>query len=209
MTDASRRIVLGALLLGIAVMFAATVAWRLDGKPLVHDHAPAATAQAPAQMPPAQPAPGTPDKAKMEQAAQSPQAMAIMGLMQKMKENPNDVETLLALAQTFAEQGDMEGAKDMIQRATVAAPSDHRPPYLLGVVLGGQGKWQEAAEQLERSVALKDDASARYSLGVIWRYHLKDEAKARAHFDTAAKISNDPALASMIKAELDKAAETK
>ena len=38
MTDATRRIVLGALLLGIAVMFAATVAWRLDGKPLVHDH---------------------------------------------------------------------------------------------------------------------------------------------------------------------------
>ena len=209
MTDATRRIVLGALLLGIGVMFAATVAWRLDGKPLVHDHGTVATAQAPAQMPPAQPAPGTPDKAKMEQAAQSPQAMAIMGLMQKMKENPNDVDTLLALAQTFAEQGDMEGAKDMIQRATVAAPSDHRPPYLLGIVLGGQGKWQEAAEQLERSVTLKDDASARYSLGVIWRYHLKDEAKARAHFDTAAKLSNDPALASMIKAELDKAAETK
>ena len=209
MTDATRRIVLGALLLGIGVMFAATVAWRLDGKPLVHDHGTVAMAQAPAQMPPAQPAPGTPDKAKMEQAAQSPQAMAIMGLMQKMKENPNDVDTLLALAQTFAEQGDMEGAKDMIQRATVAAPSDHRPPYLLGIVLGGQGKWQEAAEQLERSVSLKDDASARYSLGVIWRYHLKDEAKARPHFDMAAKLSNDPALASMIKAELDKVAETK
>ena len=209
MTDASRRIVLGALLLGIGVMFAATVAWRLDGKPLVHDHAPAATAQAPAQMPPAQPAPGTPDKTKMEQAAQSPQAMAIMGLMQKMKENPNDVDTLLALAQTFAEQGDMEGAKDMIQRATVAAPSDHRPPYLLGIVLGGQGKWQEAAAQLERSVALKDDASARYSLGVIWRYHLKDDAKARPHFEAAARLSNDPNLASMVKAELDKAAEAK
>ena len=209
MTDATRRIVLGALLLGIGVMFAATVAWRLDGKPLVHDHGTAATAQAQAQMPPAQPAPGTPDKAKMEQAAQSPQAMAIMGLMQKMKENPNDVDTLLALAQTFAEQGDMEGAKDMIQRATVAAPADHRPPYLLGIVLGGQGKWQEATEQLERSVTLKDDASARYSLGVIWRYHLKNEAKARPHFDMAAKLSNDPALASMIKAELDKAAEAK
>ena len=209
MTDAVRRIVLGALLLGIGVMFAATVAWRLDGKPLVHDHGTAATAQAPAQMPPAQPAPGTPDKAKMEQAAQSPQAMAIMGLMQKMKENPNDVETLLALAQTFAEQGDMEGAKDMIQRATVAAPSDHRPPYLLGVVLGGQGKWQEAAEQLKRSVSLKDDASARYSLGVIWRYHLKEDTKARQHFDAASKLSSDPALASMIKAELDKTPEAK
>jgi len=103
----------------------------------------------------------------------------------------------------------MEGAKDMIQRATVAAPSDHRPPYLMGVVLGGQGKWQEAAEQLERSVSLKDDASARYSLGVIWRYHLKDEAKARSHFEKAAVLSGDPSLTSMIKAELDKTAGTK
>ena len=156
MTDATRRIVLGALLLGIGVMFAATVAWRLDGKPLVHDHGTAATNQAPAQMPPAQPAPGTPDKAKMEQAAQSPQAMAIMGLMQKMKENPNDVETLLSLAQTFAEQGDMEGAKDMAQRAIVAAPSDHRPPYLLGVVLGGQGKWHRCLSSLFNRFRMAD-----------------------------------------------------
>jgi hypothetical protein len=83
----------------------------------------------------------------------------------------------------------MEGAKDMAQRAIVAAPSDHRAPYLLGIVLGGQNKWREAAEQLERSVALKDEASARYSLGVIWRYHLKDESKAHAHFDMAAVIA--------------------
>ena len=204
MTDPSRRIVLCALLLGIGVMLAPSVAWRMDGKPLVHEHAPAATAQAPAQMPSAQPAPGTPDKAKMEQAAQSPQAMAIMGLMQKMKENPNDVETLLALAQTFAEQGDMEGAKDMIQRAAVAAPADHRPPYLMGVVLGGQGKWQEAADQLERSISLKDDASARYSLGVIYRYHLKQDDKARTHFEAASKLDGDASLASMIQAELAK-----
>ena len=95
----------------------------------------------------------------------------------------------------------------MLQRAIVAAPSDARPPYLLGVVLGGQGKWQEAAEQLERSVSLGDDASARYSLGVIYRYHLKQEDKARQQFDLAAKLSQDPALASMIKAELAKAVQ--
>ncbi len=209
MTDASRRIVLGALALGMAAIFAAAVMWRLGDHPLVHDHGPQAAmqAQAPAQMPPAGVAPGAPDKAKMEQAAQSPQAMAIMGLMQKMKENPNDVGTLLAIAQLFAEQGDLEGAKEMIQRAAVAAPSDHRPPYLMGVVLGGQGKWQEAAAQLERSISLKDDASARYSLGVILRYHLGETDKARPHFEAASKLSTDASLSAMIKSELDKAAK--
>ena len=58
-------------------------------------------------------------------------------------------------------------------------------------------------------MSIKDDASARYSLGVIWRYHLKDEAKARPHFEAAARLSGDQALSGMIKAELDKAAEAK
>jgi len=207
MTESARRIVLGALALGIGAIFAVSVSWRLGDHPLVHDHGSVAEAPAPAKSAPAPAMPGEPDRAKVEQMGQSPQAMAIMGLMQKMKENPNDVETLLALAQTFAEQGDPEGAQEMLQRAIVAAPSDARPPYLLGVVLGGQGKWQEAAEQLERSVSLGDDASARYSLGVIYRYHLKQEDKARQQFDLAAKLSQDPALASMIKAELAKAVQ--
>jgi tetratricopeptide (TPR) repeat protein len=203
MTDSSRRIVLGVLALGMAAIFAASVAWRLGDHPLVHDHGPKAVAQAPVQSAPS--SPGAPDKTKMEQAAQSPQAMAIMGLMQKMKENPNDVETLLGIAQLFAERGDLDGAMDMIQRAVVAAPSDHRPPYLMGVVLGGQGKWQEAAAQLERSISLKDDASARYSLGVILRYHLGQADKALPHFEAASKLSNDASLSAMIKSELDKA----
>ena len=172
-------------------------------KKISHGQKAAAQAEAPKHMPPA--SPGAPDKAKMEQAAQSPEAMAIMGLMQKMKENPNDVDNLLAIAQLFAERSDFEGAMEMIQRAAVAAPSDSRPPYLMGVVLGGQGKWQEAAAQLERSISLKDDASARYSLGVILRYHLGQNEKARPHFEKAAELNTDQALASMIKAELDKA----
>jgi tetratricopeptide (TPR) repeat protein len=205
MTEGSRRIVLGALALGIAAMFASAVAWRMGDHPLVHNHGPQTVAQnSPSQTAPAPASPGEPDRKKMEQAAQSPQAKAIMGFMQKMKENPNDVENLLGLAQLFAEQGDFEGAMDMIQRATVAAPSDSRPPYLMGVVLGGQGKWQEAAEQLERSISLKDDASARYSLGVIYRYHLKQDDKARAHFESASKLGGDASLASMIQAELAK-----
>ena len=208
MTEASRRIVLGALSLGIAAMFASAVAWRMGDHPLVHNHGTQAVTQnAPKQAAQASLSPGEPDRKKIEQAAQSPQAMAIMGFMQKMKENPNDVDNLLGIAQLFAEQGDFDGAKDMIQRAAVVAPSDSRPPYLMGVVLGGQGKWQEAADQLERSISLKDDASARYSLGVILRYHLGETDKARPHFEAASKLSTDASLSAMIKSELDKAAK--
>lgn len=196
MTDSSRRIVLGALSLGIAAMFVLSVAWRMGDHPLIRQKAPASVAQKASG--------GDAMRSMMEQGADSPQGQAIMGLMQKMKDNPNDVDTLLQLSSLFAEQGNAEGAKEMAQRALVAAPSDHRPPYLLGVLLSREGNWAEAASQLERSISLKDDAATRYSLAVIYRYHLKQEDKARANYETAARICDDPALASMIRAELDK-----
>lgn len=196
MTDSSRRIVLGALSLGIAAMFVLSVAWRMGDHPLIRQKAPASVAQKASS--------GDAMRSMMEQGADSPQGQAIMGLMQKMKDNPNDVDTLLQLSSLFAEQGNAEGAKEMAQRALVAAPSDHRPPYLLGVLLSREGNWAEAASQLERSISLKDDAATRYSLAVIYRYHLKQEDKARANYETAARICDDPALASMIRAELDK-----
>ena len=196
MTDSSRRIVLGALSLGIAAMFVLSVAWRMGDHPLIRQKAPASVAQKASG--------GDAMRSMMEQGGDSPQGQAIMGLMQKMKDNPNDVDTLLQLSSLFAEQGNAEGAKEMAQRALVAAPSDHRPPYLLGVLLSREGNWAEAASQLERSISLKDDAATRYSLAVIYRYHLKQEDKARANYETAARICDDPALASMIRAELDK-----
>ena len=191
MTNSSRRIVLGALGLGIVVMFALSIAWRMGDHPLIRQRAAqTAAADAPRSM--------------MEQGAESPQGQAVMSLMQKMKDNPNDVDTLLEIARIFAEQGDNEGAKSMAERAVGAAPSDARPPYILGVHLSREGAWDEAAKQLERSISLKDDAATRYSLAVIYRYHLKQENKARENYEIAARICEDPALASMIKAELDK-----
>ncbi|WP_418764931.1 tetratricopeptide repeat protein [Mailhella sp.] len=193
MTDSSRRVVLVALALGIGAMFALSVAWRMGDHPLVR------------QKPVAQTAPANDaSRAMTQQGADSPQGQAIMSLMQAMKNNPNDVNTLLQLASLFAEQGNVDGAKDMAQRALVAAPSDHRPPYLMGVLLSREGAWADAAAQLERSIAMKDDAATRYSLAVLYRYHLGQEDKARANYEAAAKICDDPSLASMIKAELDK-----
>ncbi len=191
MTNSSRRIVLGALGLGIVVMFAFSIAWRMGDHPLIRQRAAQTSA---AETP----------RSMMEQGAESPQGQAVMSLMQKMKDNPNDVDTLLEIARIFAEQGDNEGAKSMAERALVAAPSDARPPYIMGVLLSREGAWDEAAKQLERSISLKDDAATRYSLAVIYRYHLKQENKARENYEIAARICEDPALASMIKAELDK-----
>ncbi len=195
MTDSSRHVILTALALGLGAMFALSVAWRMGDHPLVHRKT-ASTAQT---------APATDAVRNMtEQGMDSSEEQAIMNLMQKMKENPHDADTLLELAGIFAEQGNAEGAKDMVERAVVAAPSDHRAPYLMGVILAREGNWTEAASQLERSLSLKDDAATRYSLAVIYRYHLQQEDKARENFETAARICNDESLSAMIRTELEK-----
>ena len=133
MTNSSRRIVLGALGLGIVVMFALSIAWRMGDHPLIRQRA-------------AQTAATETPRSMMEQGAESPQGQAVMSLMQKMKDNPNDVDTLLEIARIFAEQGDNEGARSMAERALVAAPSDARPPYIMGVLLSREGAWDEAAK---------------------------------------------------------------
>lgn len=191
MTEASRRIVLGALALGIGAMFALSLAWRMGDHPLVRQNTRPAAQASPAQAP-------------AEAQADSPEHEAVMALMQKLQSNPNDVDTLLHLASLFAERGDNDAARNMAERAGVAAPSDHRPAYLMGVLLAREEKWKEAAESLERSIHLKDDAATRYSLAVIYRYHMNEEAKARENYEVAAKICEDPALSSMIRAELEK-----
>ena len=193
MTDGSRRIVLAALALGLGAMFAVSVQWHMGDHPLVRQNREAHTAEAPA------PQTNTP---RDTTDPQSPQGMAIMALMQKMQADPHNVETLLELSHAFADQGDLDAARDMAERAVIAAPSDYRAPYMLAVLLGKAGKWQDAAAQLERSLSLHDDAAARYSLGVIYRYHLKQEDKARASFEAASQLCQDPALAPMIEAEL-------
>ena len=112
MTDSSRRIVLGALSAGFVVMFALSVAWRMGDHPLIRQRPEAARTAATAEGP----------RSMMEQGADSPQGQAVMSLMQKMKDNPNDVDTLLQIAGLFAEQGDNEGAKSMAQRALTLKP---------------------------------------------------------------------------------------
>lgn len=192
MTDRARRLVIAIVALGLAAMFASSLAYRMGDHPLTR-HIAVSPAPSAGDMRDAR-APESPD----------PQAAAVMELMQKMQQDPNNVDTMLEIATLFASQGNAESAKSMLERAALSAPSDPRPPYLLGVQLAQAGQWDEAARSLERSLGLKDDASTRYSLGVLFRYHLQQEEKAREQFEKAAAICTNPSLSSMIETELKK-----
>ncbi|HZF60651.1 MAG TPA: hypothetical protein VEZ52_03400, partial [Desulfovibrio sp.] len=96
-------------------------------------------------------------------------------------------------------------AETFAQRAVTMDVSNPKPLYLLGVIQHNQGRHKEAAEALEQVVKIKDEASVRYSLGVLYIYFLEDPKRGADHLRaglTDATASEE--LKAAIKQELEK-----
>jgi cytochrome c-type biogenesis protein CcmH/NrfG len=182
----SSRVILAAVALGLALMLAAVLAYRLGGHPLVHVSRP-------------DPA----DQQAFPQDVPDPRQQATLSAMQRLQANPDDADTLLELAEIFMAQDNPEAARNFAGRALVSAPSDHRPSYYLGVLAARDRNYYQAAGFLERSVGLKDAPEARYSLGVIYKYHLDDPARADLHLRAGLRHPDlSPELRTLLEAEL-------
>lgn len=126
-------------------------------------------------------------------------------LMQRLDNNPNDFDALLQVTMLFIDHEDWENAEVFGVQAVTAKPADMQANYALGLALNGLGRHAEAAESIEKAVALQDSPEIRYSLGVLYAYYLHEPAKARAQFT---KGLENPATAKGLReamqAELDK-----
>lgn len=144
--------------------------------------------------------------AGMEQAQGEGMNPDIAKLMEHLRENPNDVTALLHLSEHLVNDQNWAAAETFIQRAVVADPSNSQPMYLLGVVQHNLGKHKEAAESLERVLSLKDEASVRYSLGVLYLYYLNDSANGVKHLSAGLNDPKAPeSLKKSLREELEKA----
>ena len=98
-----------------------------------------------------------------------------------------------------------DAAATFAQRAVALDVNDPQPLYMLGVILHNQGKPQEAAATLEKVVVLRDDATVRYSLGVLYSYFLQQKDKGRAHWEAGLKDPKiSPEMRQAIEEELKK-----
>lgn len=189
---AHRLFVLGGVALGLAAMLVTSVIYRLGAHPLTSPPAVPAAPVSPAG------APVPPPNAKAGgDGSVTPEQTATIAAMQKLQADPNNIDALLDLADLFMQQGSPESAQGFINRALVAAPGDARPSYYQGVLDARQGRYSEAAEAMERSLRLQDNPAVRYSLAVVYRYHLNDDAKAKQHLEAA---RNNPDLTPDLRA---------
>lgn len=183
----SRRMVLLVMAAGLLCMLGASFIQRLQQPSLVVE-TPGARGGMPAQD---------------MSAGVSPE---VGQLMQQIKDNPNDVKALVHLAEHLVGAQQWEAAETFARRAAVVAPSDPQPSYLLGVILHNKGQHAEAAEALERVVVLQDDASVRYSLGVLYIHYLQNVTKGVEHLSAGLHDTKaSETLKKSIREELEKA----
>ena len=120
----------------------------------------------------------------VQPAPQAPAGMggdAIGALMQEVAKNPQNVDALVHLVEALMTAQNWEAAETFAQLASTPDVNNPQPLYLLGVIKHNQGKHKEAAELLEKVVALHDNASVRYSLGVLYIHFLNDPARGVEH----------------------------
>ena len=145
----------------------------------------------------------------VQPAPQAPAGMggdAIGALMQEVAKNPQNVDALVHLVEALMTAQNWEAAETFAQRASTMDVNNPQPLYLLGVIKHNQGKHKEAAELLEKVVALHDNASVRYSLGVLYIHFLNDPARGVEHLSAGLhdpKAGED--LKKGIREELEKA----
>lgn len=133
-------------------------------------------------------------------------AQTVGKLMRQVAENPQDLPALIHLIEHLVTAQNWDAAETFAQRAVTMDVSNPKPLYLLGVIQHNQGRHKEAAEALEQVVKIKDEASVRYSLGVLYIYFLEDPKRGAEHLRAGL---NDPTaseeLKAAIKQELEKA----
>lgn len=129
----------------------------------------------------------------------------IGALMQKLGENPNDVETMLHLVQHLITIENWQAAETFAQRAVALDALNDKALYLLGYIKHNQNQNRDAALLLEKALAVKDDAHIRYSLGMIYIYFLNDVERGYSHLEAALKAPGvDDDVRARIEEELKK-----
>jgi arylsulfatase A-like enzyme/Tfp pilus assembly protein PilF len=110
---------------------------------------------------------------------------AVAALDQRLREQPNDLDTLFQRAALAVEQGDAQGAETYLRRALAVEPRQADVWNDLGVMVEQQGRLDDARECYEKALEVEPRLlQAMINLGVVARRQA-DWAAAARHFEDA------------------------
>ncbi|MGE4535844.1 MAG: tetratricopeptide repeat protein [Desulfovibrio sp.] len=129
----------------------------------------------------------------------------IMALMQKLKENPDDPELQLTMAERFMAMGAFDRAKTFLDKVAKVRPDDPETQNAMGVVLYNLKDVDGAKAAFEGVLAKHPkDFRALFNLGLLYKYALKEPDKAAEAFKTVLAAPDvDPDTRATAQRELE------
>lgn len=119
--------------------------------------------------------------------------------------NPNNVQILVDTSNIFLQHNEIRSAQYLLERATVAAPSDAKVAHLYGLTLSKNFESEKAAQQWERSLSIQDNPRVRLDLALLYRYQLNKAELAKQNLEKALALPNvNSTLRKEIQRELDR-----
>jgi chemotaxis protein methyltransferase CheR len=118
---------------------------------------------------------------------------ALMALRRVSPQSAYAPQALTLTARAHADRGDLDLAAAEIQRAIEIDAMNEQAHLLLGVILGQQGQWQSAIQQLERARYLSaDSALVSFHLAEAYRQAGRVDKAAREYRNTLRKLDVHP-----------------
>lgn len=160
---AGRRLMILFLVAGLAVIFAASFWYRMEHPSL---------------------------RVEMRAGGQTPPGMGqnqdmgrVQELMAKMQTDPNDLPTLLELAEAFLSMRAYDRAEAFLNRAKALKPDEPAILRGMGMVHFERKQYDLAAKDFQELLARDaDDSIAHYNLGIVLKYYLKRPEEAVRQF---------------------------
>ncbi len=123
----------------------------------------------------------------------------------KLRDNPNDVNTMIILANILQNQGDFVGAIGWYEKAVALQPDNVEARLAFGKALGSYGQNYDAEAQFRK--ALESDpknARAEFYLGDLYlRWNPPRPDEARARYTRASELEPEGAWGRVARGVLD------
>lgn len=124
----------------------------------------------------------------------------------RLRENPNDAQALVLLANILQVKGDYPGAIPLYERAVALKPDDLETRFAFARALADGGQRVDAEIQLKKALEL-DPRNARtvFSLGQLYeRWSPPRLEEARAHYTRASELQPEGAWGSNARQALER-----
>ena len=128
----------------------------------------------------------------------------IAQVKERLKADPNNVETLIYLGDLYMDSNQLKEAINIFDKVIKIEPQNTHALIDLGLIYQQSGFYDKSFEMFKDVEKIEpDNISALYYIGMNNRYSKKDLKEALKYFEKLLSISSDPSLTDGITKEIE------